>query len=148
MICIRFLDIVHSPEFMVGGMTLIAVMLSAHTDHMSKMWCAEERQGLATESTSDIEKGFLEREPRGQEGRKRRPVDGQPPQTCDGHQGAIQCTGCLTCLDFKVCFRLVACWPVVWCLCGCLVIVVDVTFVSWRLFPCWAMPCFCWWWFC
>ena len=37
--------------------THIAVMLlSAHTDHMSKVWCAEKRQELATESTMDFEK--------------------------------------------------------------------------------------------
>ena len=48
--------VVDSPDFMFGGCTHIAVMLSAHTNHMSKVQCAEERQKLATESTSTYRK--------------------------------------------------------------------------------------------
>ena len=51
-----FSKIVSSPEFMVGGCTQIAFMFSAHTNHISEVKCAEERQKLATESTVKIRK--------------------------------------------------------------------------------------------
>ena len=77
-------------------------------------------------------------------------VQGQPQKPCDGHQSAVQRTSCLTCLDFKVCFGPVACCLLaggvsMWLL---VLVVVDVAFVSWRLFLCWAMSCFRCWCFC
>ena len=51
MICNRFSQKIVSPEFMVGGCAHIAVVSTAHTHHMSEVWCAEERQKRATEST-------------------------------------------------------------------------------------------------